>query len=124
MNVAISGRSRTPYSACQLKSEESPHRTWLCCDCDTVMPYPGAPDAIRSLRAIPQVEMICVTSNPGKDAEAFLQAKKRWLHKYIPELSDQIVSAKAKTNLGLDILIDFSELQCSGSWPDPGKVDS
>lgn len=73
---------------------------------DRVMPYPGAPDAIRSIGAIPGVETICVTSNPENDAEAFLRAKKSWLHKYIPELSDRIVSAKTKIDLGLDILID------------------
>jgi len=47
----------------------------LCCDCDTVMPYPGAPDAIRSLRAIPQVEMICVTSNPGERRGSILASE-------------------------------------------------
>jgi 5'(3')-deoxyribonucleotidase len=73
---------------------------------DTVMPYPGAPEVIRSLAAIPGVEIVCLTSNPEKDAEGFLRAKKKWLHKHIPELGDQIISAKTKTNLGLDILID------------------
>jgi len=73
---------------------------------DRVMPYPGASDAIRSLGAMPEVELVCVTSNPENDAEGFLRAKKRWLHKHIPELSDRIISAKTKINLGLDILID------------------
>lgn len=73
---------------------------------DRVMPYPGAPEAIRRLAALPGVEMICVTSNPENDAAAFSRAKKRWLRKYVPELSDRIISAKTKINLGLDILID------------------
>jgi len=73
---------------------------------DVVTPYPGAPDAIRTLQAIPEIELVCVTSNPEKEAQAFLQAKKKWLQKYIPELSESIISAKTKTNLGLHILID------------------
>jgi 5'(3')-deoxyribonucleotidase len=73
---------------------------------DIVIPYPGAPETIRELAAIPDVEMVCVTSNPEKDADGFLRAKRRWLQKHIPELSDKIISAKTKTNLGLDILID------------------
>jgi 5'(3')-deoxyribonucleotidase len=73
---------------------------------ENVEPYPFAPEAFRSIGALPQVEMVCVTSNPEKEANAFVQAKKRWLQKYIPQLSDRIITAKIKTNLGLDILID------------------
>lgn len=52
------------------------------------------------------VEVVCVTSNPTKSAEAFLEAKRRWLRRFIPELAESLVAAKIKTGLGLDILVD------------------
>jgi 5'(3')-deoxyribonucleotidase len=73
---------------------------------DDVLPYPGARQAIRSLSKEPGVELLCVTSNPEKDSEAFMKAKARWLHRYVPELSDRLVAARNKSGLGLDVLVD------------------
>ena len=71
-----------------------------------VRPYPGAREAIRSLSRKPNVELVCVTSNPEKNDKAFMEAKRNWLRRYIPELSDALISARDKSGLGLDVLID------------------
>src|SRR5262245_6766102 len=42
---------------------------------DSVAPYPDAPRVIRRLAAEPSVELLCVTSNPSTDADAFMAAK-------------------------------------------------
>src|SRR5262245_6191170 len=70
---------------------------------ESVIPYPGASNAIRRIAAEPGVELACVTSNPERESDAFTAAKKEWLRKYAPELSGSIVAARSKSGLGLDI---------------------
>ena len=71
-----------------------------------VQPYPGAPQAIQHLSAEPGVELVCVTTNPPDQADAFLSAKRKWLQEHVPELSDSIFVTQSKFGIGLDILID------------------
>jgi 5'(3')-deoxyribonucleotidase len=73
---------------------------------DDVLPYPGARQAIRSLSKEPGVELLCVTSNPEKDSEAFMKAKAEWLRRHIPELSGTLLGTQNKCGLGLDLLVD------------------
>jgi len=73
---------------------------------DTVVPYPCAPEAIHALAQIPGIDLLCVTSNPSQNSEAFTEAKEAWLRKYIPALSGTVIAAKDKFGLGLDILVD------------------
>jgi 5'(3')-deoxyribonucleotidase len=73
---------------------------------DTVSPYPQAPESVRELSRIPGVKLVCVTSNPPENADAFTEAKVRWLRKHIPELSGGLIASRDKFGLGLDVLID------------------
>jgi 5'(3')-deoxyribonucleotidase len=71
-----------------------------------VLPYPGARQAIRSLSRQPGVELVCVTSNPRGNQDAFMRAKAQWLRRHIPELSGALQGAQNKSGLGLDLLVD------------------
>jgi 5'(3')-deoxyribonucleotidase len=71
-----------------------------------VVPYPQAPESVNALSKDPGVELVCVTSNPEENAEAFAEAKRHWLRRHIPELSGKLIASKHKFGLGLDILVD------------------
>lgn len=71
-----------------------------------VLPYPGAPEAVRSLSRKRGIDLVCVTSNPKENSDAFTEAKTSWLHRHIPELSHALVASQNKFGLGLDLLID------------------
>jgi 5'(3')-deoxyribonucleotidase len=73
---------------------------------ENVMPYFGAPEAIRRIALEPDVTLVCVTSNPREQSGAFTAAKQQWLRKFIPELGESIIAAREKSGLGLDVLID------------------
>jgi 5'(3')-deoxyribonucleotidase len=72
----------------------------------TVMPYPQAADSISTLAKVPDVQLVCVTSNPRENGHAFTEAKERWLRRHIPELSEGLIASRNKFGLGLDVLVD------------------
>jgi len=63
---------------------------------EAVKPYPGAIEAIRDLAQKPGVKLVCVTTNPSKNADAFAYAKKCWLQKYFPDLAHSVLFSKKK----------------------------
>lgn len=73
---------------------------------DEVLPYPGAREAIQSLLDKPDIDLLCVTSNPERQGDVFMAAKSRWLRRHVPELSERLLAASNKHGLGLDLLID------------------
>jgi 5'(3')-deoxyribonucleotidase len=73
---------------------------------DEVLPYRGAREAIQSLLDKPDIDLVCVTSNPERQGDVFMEAKNRWLRRHVPELSDRLIAAANKYGLGLDLLID------------------
>jgi 5'(3')-deoxyribonucleotidase len=73
---------------------------------ESVAPYPQAPESISALSKEKGVQLVCVTSNPKVDSDAFTEAKIRWLRRYIPELSGELIASKNKYGLGLDVLVD------------------
>jgi 5'(3')-deoxyribonucleotidase len=73
---------------------------------DLVLPYPAAPESISALSKISGVQLVCVTSNPQEDENAFTKAKRRWLRRHIPELSRKLIASRNKFGLGLDVLVD------------------
>ena len=73
---------------------------------DIVAPYPQAPESISALSKVPGVQLVCVTSNPQEDGDAFTEAKGRWLRRHIPELSGELIASRNKFGLGLDVLVD------------------
>ncbi len=73
---------------------------------DEVEPYPGAPEVVRDLARLPGVELLCVTTNPSRNYEAFALSKRQWLRRHIPILADSTIFAKNKSGLGLDVLVD------------------
>jgi 5'(3')-deoxyribonucleotidase len=73
---------------------------------ETVEPYPHAAEVIQRWASRPDLELVCVTSNPSKDSERFTAAKVKWLKRYIPSLAGSVIAARAKSGLGLDVLID------------------
>jgi hypothetical protein len=47
------------------------------------VPYPQAPESISALAKVPGVQLVCVTSNPQENSDAFTEAKGRWLRRHI-----------------------------------------
>jgi 5'(3')-deoxyribonucleotidase len=73
---------------------------------DIVVPYPEAPESVSALSKTPGIQLVCVTSNPQENSDAFTEAIRHWLRRHIPELSGKLIAARNKFGLGLDILVD------------------
>ena len=69
-------------------------------------PYPHMAEAINKLASQPDVELVCVTTNPSNRDAEFSVAKLAWLEEHIPALSKGVIFTKVKSGFGLDFLID------------------
>ena len=83
---------------------------------DSAEPYARASAVIAKWSVRPNIELCCVTSNPTNDSEAFQIAKAKWLSTHIPCLAGQLISARTKSGLGLDILIDDAPHHQTGDY--------
>lgn len=73
---------------------------------DTVVPYVDAPEVISDLALFPDVELVCVSANPGNYSTEIGEAKKRILREHFPILAETVIFDKDKSRHGLDVLVD------------------
>ena len=73
---------------------------------DVAPPYPKMRETIAALAAMPDVTLVCVTTNPSARNDEFSVAKQAWLDSHAPDLANGVIFAKNKSGRGLDFLID------------------